>query len=101
MAGSYLVRPLARDQVWLAYPLVSMFDAALTMERWLGYASALTEASDDPADHKILSVQSGQGHIYGVSAYWLEPDPRLGFRAAPRSGRSARPIRRGAAGARA
>ncbi len=51
MAGSYLVRPLARDQIPQAFPLVSMFDAALTMERWLGYASALTEASDDPAGH--------------------------------------------------
>ena len=76
MAGAYLVRPLARDQIPQAFPLVSMFDAALTMEQWLGYASALTEASDDPADHKILSVQSGQGHIYGVSAYWLKPDLR-------------------------
>ena len=53
-----------------------MFDAGLTMERWPVYARALTEASDDPADHKILSVQSGQGHIYGVSAYWLKPDLR-------------------------
>ena len=24
----------------------------------------------------MLSVQSGQGHIYGVSAYWLKPDLR-------------------------
>ncbi len=101
MAGAYLVRPLARDQLPQAFPLVSMFDVALTMERWLGYASALTEASDDPADRQILSVQSGQGHIYGVSAYWLKPDLRRALRAAPRSGRSARPIRRGAAGARA
>ena len=26
--------------------------------------------------HHMLSVQSGQGHIYGVSAYWLKPDLR-------------------------
>ncbi len=26
--------------------------------------------------HRMLSVQSGQGHIYGVSAYWLKPDLR-------------------------
>ena len=78
MAGSYLVRPLARDQVSLAYPLVSMFDVALTMERWLAYAHALTESSDDPDGRRIVSVQSGQGHIYGVSAYWLKPDLRRG-----------------------
>jgi hypothetical protein len=76
MAGSYLVRPLARDQVSLAYPLVSMFDVALTMEQWLAYAHALTEASDNPEGHRIVSVQSAQGHIYGVSAYWLKPDLR-------------------------
>jgi hypothetical protein len=76
MAGSYLVRPLARDQIHLAFPLVSMFDVGLTMEQWLGYASALTDVPHGPDDHQILSVQSGQGHIYGVSAYWLKPDLR-------------------------
>ncbi len=76
MAGVYRVKPLAHDQIPQAFPLVSMFDAALTMEQWLGYASALTEASADPDDRKILSVQTGQGHIYGVSAYWLKPDLR-------------------------
>ncbi len=45
MAGAYLVRPLARDQIPQAFPLVSMFDAALTIEQWLGYVSALTETA--------------------------------------------------------
>ena len=55
-----------------------MFDVALTMEQWLAYAHALTESSDDPEGRRIVSVQSGQGHIYGVSAYWLKPDLRRG-----------------------
>ncbi len=55
-----------------------MFDVALTMEQWLAYAHALTESSDDPEGRRIGSVQSGQGHIYGVSAYWLKPDLRRG-----------------------
>jgi hypothetical protein len=76
MASAYRVKPLARDQIPQAFPLVAMFDRALTMEQWLGYATALTEASENPAGHRILSVQSEQGHIYGVSAYWLKPDLR-------------------------
>jgi len=96
MPGAYLVRPLDYDQIPQAFPLVSMLDVALTMEQWQDYAGALIQAdggTDGPridssaagqrevavspyAGHRMLSVQSGQGHIYGVSAYWLKPDLR-------------------------
>ncbi len=101
MTGAYLVRPLAYDQIPQAFPLVSMLDMALTVEQWQDYASAMIEppggpngrrtdagAAGGPAaagtnfpvrpheGHHMLSVQSGQGHIYGVSAYWLKPDLR-------------------------
>ncbi len=90
MTGAYLVRPLELDQIPLAFPLVSMLDTALTMEQWRDYAGAMIPPPGDRngrrADvpvaggsregHHMLSVQSGQGHIYGVSAYWLKPDLR-------------------------
>lgn len=96
MTGAYLVRPLEQDQIPQAFPLVSMLDVALTMEQWQDYAAALIqpagmrevrrrdagaagrpEVPDAPHEgHRMLSVQSEQGHIYGVSAYWLKPDLR-------------------------
>ncbi len=67
-----------------------MLDMALTMEQWQDYAGAMirstgerngrqtdvSEVGGPREDHHMLSVQSGQGHIYGVSAYWLKPDLR-------------------------
>ncbi len=101
MMGAYLVRPLALDQIPQAFPLVSMLDTALTMEQWQDYAGAMIPPAGDRngrqtdalmtggpvaggpevlagayEGHHMLSVQSGQGHIYGVSAYWLKPDLR-------------------------
>jgi hypothetical protein len=96
MTGAYLVKPLDYDQIPQAFPLVSMLDVALTMEQWQDYAAALVQAAGafdgrradgtgtEPrevavgphAGHRMLSVQSAQGHIYGVSAYWLKPDLR-------------------------
>jgi hypothetical protein len=106
MTGAYLVRPLAYGQIPQAFPLVSMLDMALTMEQWQDYAGAMIQPPNDRNGHRMdasmasgpvvggpaaggpevpcgphegrsmLSVQSGQGHIYGVSAYWLKPDLR-------------------------
>ena len=74
---------------------------ALTMEQWQDYAGVMIRSTGDRngrqvdvsvagepvtggpgvpgglrEDHQMLSVQSGQGHIYGVSAYWLKADLR-------------------------
>jgi N-acetylglutamate synthase-like GNAT family acetyltransferase len=88
MTGAYFVRPLVHDQISQAFPLVSMLDVALTLEQWCHYAAALIQPGEDRESrrngvregphegHRMLSVQSGQGHIYGVSAYWLKPDLR-------------------------
>ncbi len=105
MTGAYLVRPLALDRISQAFPLVSMLDAALTMAQWHDDAGAMIAPTGDRngrqtdvpladvsladvsladvpaaggprAGHHMLPVQSGQGHITGVSAYWLKPDLR-------------------------
>lgn len=76
MLGAYLVKPLAHDQVLQAFPLVSLLDVELSPEQWTGYAGALTEPGRGAGSHQILTVQSGQGHIYGLSAYGLKPDLR-------------------------
>ena len=92
MTGAYLVRPLAYGQIPQAFPLVSLLDVALTMGQWQDYAGALIErtgcnsdaqvaggheaSGGFPGRQRMLSVQSEQGHIYGISAYWLKPDLR-------------------------
>jgi len=95
MTGAYLVGPLAYGQIPQAFPLVSMLNTALTMAQWQDYAGAMIPSAGDrngrqtdvsPAGVSVpggpregrhmLSVQSEQGHIYGVSAYWLKPDLR-------------------------
>ncbi|NIR59985.1 MAG: hypothetical protein GWO02_10885 [Gammaproteobacteria bacterium] len=76
VAGGYLVRPLTDSQITQAFAVVSMLDLELSMDQWVGYAAALAAPNGDPNGHRLLSVQSGQGHIYGVSAYWLKPDLR-------------------------
>jgi hypothetical protein len=67
-----------------------MLDMALTMEQWQDYAGAMIQAPGErngqrteaavvagpDEGHRMLSVQSEQGHIYGVSACWLKPDLR-------------------------
>ncbi len=78
MTGSYLVRPLGVEQIAQAYPLVSFFDPALTQEQWSDYAGALIAPVGAGKDHSIVTVQSTQGAIYGLSVYWLRPDLRQG-----------------------
>ncbi len=76
MAGSYLVKPLGEEQIAQAYPLVSFFEPALTQEQWSDYAHALITHTGAGKDHSIITVQSTQGAIYGLSVYWTRPDLR-------------------------
>ena len=78
MSDPYVVRPLAPDQIPQAYPLVSIFDPKLTQEQWSKYAGALISEHADHERHSIITVQSSQDYIYGLSVYWLRPDLREG-----------------------
>ena len=78
MTETYLVRPLGADQIAQAYPLVSIFEPELTQERWSDYAGALIAQDGKAQDHSIITVQSTQKAIYGLSVYWLRPDLRRG-----------------------
>ncbi|MDH3596121.1 MAG: hypothetical protein OEU09_07500 [Rhodospirillales bacterium] len=78
MSDPYVVRPLAADQVPQAYPLVAIFDPKLTQEQWSKYAGTLISEHADRERHSIITVQSSQGDIYGLSVYWLRPDLREG-----------------------
>ena len=68
------VRPLAKEQISQAYPLVSMFDPELSQEQWTSYASRLLNGANGSHAHSILTVQTPDSYIYGLSVYWLRPD---------------------------
>ncbi len=78
MTDTYLVRPLGVDQIAQAYPLVSIFEPRLTMDRWLDYAGALIAGAGNGEDRSIITVQSTQRAIYGLSVYWTRPDLHRG-----------------------
>lgn len=74
MSGDLLVRPLATDQIPLAYPLLSVCDPELTFEQWTSYAGSLVKGTNGKDGHRILTVQSSKSTIYGLSVYCLRPD---------------------------
>ncbi len=78
MSDPYVVRPLAPEQIPQAYPLVAIFDPKLTKEQWADYAAALVSGQGEGEHHSIITVQSTQDYIYGLSVYWLRPDLREG-----------------------
>ena len=78
MSDPYVVRPLAPEQIPKAYPLVAIFDPQLTKEQWADYAAALVGEKGEGEHHSIITVQSTQDDIYGLSVYWLRPDLREG-----------------------
>jgi hypothetical protein len=78
MTNTYLVRPLGVDQIAQAYPLVSIFDPQLTKDQWLDYAGTLIARSGNGEDRSIITVQSIQMAIYGLSVYWTRPDLHRG-----------------------
>jgi len=78
MTETYLIRPLEVDQIAQAYPLVSIFDPRLTQNQWLDYAGALIDRSSRDENRSIITVQSIQGAIYGLSVYWARPDLHRG-----------------------
>jgi hypothetical protein len=78
MSDPYVVRALAPDQIPQAYPLVAIVEPTLTAEQWSDYAGALISEKAEREHHSIITVQSSQDYIYGLSVYWLRPDLRRG-----------------------
>ena len=78
MSGDLRVRPLAAKQIPQAYPLVMLFDAELSQEQWTDYASGLLNGANVSSVPGILTVQTADDYIYGLSVSWLRPDLRRG-----------------------
>lgn len=78
MPGGYLVSTLALEQVLAAFPLVSVLDPGVTEEQWSDYATALVKSPDAGENEGIITVQSDQGYIHGLSVYKVKQDLRRG-----------------------
>ena len=78
MPGLFVVKPLTPEQIPQAFALVSIFDGGLSQEAWCEYAAAVVEKADNEVGRGIMTVQSEDGCIYGLSVYHLKDELRRG-----------------------
>ena len=78
MSGAFLVKPLPYVQVLAAFPLVSVLDPGVTKEQWSDYATALLDTQNAGESAGIITVQSDQGYIHGLSVYKVKQDLHRG-----------------------
>jgi hypothetical protein len=78
MSDYFVVKPLSPDGIPQAFALVSIFDDGLSQDAWCEYAAAVVEKSGNGADRGIMTVQSEEGCIYGLSVYHLKRELRRG-----------------------
>ena len=78
MSDHFVVKPLTREGIPQAFVLVSMFDASLSQDAWLHYATAIVESADYWLARGIMTVQSHRGYIYGLSVHDLKHELRRG-----------------------
>lgn len=74
----YVVKPLGEGQVLQAYPLVQTASPTLTIEQWLGYVQSLSEGESGRESSGVMSVQNGEGYIYGIYCHEVETDIQHG-----------------------
>jgi hypothetical protein len=74
MSDCFVVKPLTPEQIPQAFALVSIFDGGLSQEAWCEYAAAVVEKADNGVGRGILTVQSEEGYIYGLSVYHLKQE---------------------------
>ncbi len=78
MSDCFVVKPLTPEQIPQAFALVSIFDGRLSQEAWCEYAAAIVEKADNGVGRGIMTVQSEEGYIYGLSVHHLKQELRRG-----------------------
>ncbi len=78
MSDCFVVKPLTPEQIPQAFALVSIFDGGLSQEAWCEYAAAVVEKADNGVGRGIMTVQSEEGYIYGLSVHHLKRELRRG-----------------------
>jgi len=76
MAKKFVVKPLGEGKVLQAYPLIQSAVPELSMEQWLDYVHTIGErkASGEAGCAGVMSVQNGDGYIYGLYCHAVEAD---------------------------
>ncbi|MHA1564453.1 MAG: hypothetical protein ACTSX7_03980 [Alphaproteobacteria bacterium] len=74
MPDTFLLRPLAADQIAQAFPLLSVVDPQLSEAQWQSYADAVIVNTNVASRTGILTTQNDQGYIFALSVYWIKPD---------------------------
>ncbi|HEY0833176.1 MAG TPA: hypothetical protein VGE72_04620 [Azospirillum sp.] len=79
MDEGFTAKPLGLRQIDQAYPLVRTIAPDLEVERWRGFATALTglsRASGAPGG--IMTAQNERGYIHGLFSYSVRADLHYG-----------------------
>ncbi len=78
MSDCFVVKPLTPERIPQAFALVAIFEERLSQDAWCEYAAAIVEKADNGAGRGIMTVQSEEGCIYGLSVYHLKRELRHG-----------------------
>lgn len=74
MQDLFHAAPLSPDEARLAYPLVQMFDPAVTLRDWLAFARRLQKRKPEQAG--LMAVRDARGTIFALFSYVVEHDFR-------------------------
>ena len=72
MSDYFVVKPLTSEQIPQAFALVSIFDECLSQDAWCEYAAAVVEKTGNGPGCGIMTAQSEEGYIYGLSVHHLK-----------------------------
>ena len=78
MSDFFVVKPLNPEQIPQAFALVSLFDEGLSQDAWGAYADDVVERPGNGLGRGIMTVQSEEGYIYGLSVHHLKRELRRG-----------------------
>jgi hypothetical protein len=78
MSGYFVVKPLDPDGIPQAFAVVSIFDNRLSKDAWCEYAAAIVKKPGNGVGRGIMTVQSEEGYIYGLSVHHLKNELRRG-----------------------
>jgi hypothetical protein len=76
MQDLFNAAPLPPAQARLAYPLVQMFDPAVTLEAWLAHARRIARRKPDHGG--MIAVRDNRGILHAVFTYSVERNFRRG-----------------------
>ncbi|WP_198411861.1 hypothetical protein [Microvirga flavescens] len=74
MQDLFHVAPLSPKEAHLAYPLVRMFDPAVTLQNWLAFVRRL--ARRKPGQGGLMAVRDRRGVMHALFAYAVCQDRR-------------------------